>query len=775
MKPALVFLSLLSFLLNSGVGLAMPEPEEGQGAGQSPLALQVQDPRFNALAESIAEEVRALRGSDQASTDAVLVVVGARPEDVPSVAVPPAAAVVWVDPIGWLHEPLSGALDADSRQRLVAREPLKDKVQADLEVFREILNETSFVRGSNAPEILVLVDPWLFPAGPVFKSVGRSMGLRIRIVDAGRGLALEDEGGEGAKSQRVVYLPPGLDMEIGPLAASLRAEKLPSFSARHGLKDVENGILAARLGSDERWLARRAALAVIGLAQGLPSPEATESGHRRLAMHLGTAEALGLEVPWRLKLSAKTFVDSQAGDSSSAVDALSVAQAREEAVAANLALRARSLATAASEQEIERALARLRPQLTLSSQVRNLDEDSAAAAFGAQPELLATLLGEASLILFSEDARAAVDIARLTQAARDLELRQLELDIALQAAVNLLGVARARAFEAIEKENLDLTYADLDAARSRRAVGSANRADVARLQARAARDRQAVVAAYGERRALEVALNRVLARPLDEEILPDIEPAALPLEDVVGKPDSFQALSRGVLARARELAPEMAAAREVVSARERALLAARRAFRLPTASAFARLETRFFDDGAGVEPPMLPFGGDGFPGAPDTNWSVGIGLSLPIATGGERGARQTEAEIRLGESQAVLARAEQQVEERARLALLGLETSYEAAFQARFAAKAAQEAFEVVEDGYLRGAENLTTLLDAQTELRIALLSRATASYAAHTRWLELQRASGGFFESDDQLLLGLTEIGMTSEEDGANEDSANP
>ncbi|MEM7587365.1 MAG: TolC family protein, partial [Acidobacteriota bacterium] len=376
-----------------------------------------------------------------------------------------------------------------------------------------------------------------------------------------------------------------------------------------------------------------------------------------------------------------------------------------------------------------------------------------------------TATGEASWLLFSEDARAGVDGARLVQAARELELQELEKDIALESALALLAVAQARAFEAIERENLSLTYADLAAAESRRAAGTGSRADVARLRARISRDRQALVAAYEARRGAEIRFNRLLDRPLDQQILPVIDEAEsaarqandpaetlpLPLEATVRTPAAFDGLGAKLLTLAEAQAPEIAAAQRLLEAREREVLAARRAFYLPTAFASASLATRLAEGGVGREPPTPP-GAEGlFPLPPDTSWSLGVGVELPILTGGARAARRARAELDRDATELLLDRARQQVEERLRLALLGLETAYETRLQAQRAAQAAEEAFEVVEDAYAQGLENLTTLLDAQRELRVARRSQAAATYAALARWHEVERATGG--ELDDAAL----------------------
>ncbi len=748
-------------------------------------------PRFDELTTRVVEEIRGLLGPETESWQvkslppppgsdlgerlsaaaaagaAIAVIVGSAPgyQESESASMP----VLRVDPLGIHPIPEKPGKD----ERWVGAEPMESVAGHDFQALAHLLRQISDRASSPEPEVLVLIDDWLESAEPSLRRAGERAGLSLRLEPIGPG-ALEAatdwerwlDARAGAAA--AVYLPPGLAIDIPTLAPALAALQLPGFSGR-GRADVENGVLAARADHPPQRLARRVGLEVLAWVRGLPSVAAPEAFHSsplasdpRLVLHLGTAERLGLQLPWRIRLPAETV-----GSPSVDPEVTSMAGARREAVAVNLDLRARGLATAAGEQEIEQALARLRPRLRLGAGGRWSDSESAEAAFGARPERLVTATGAASWLLFSEDARAAIDIARRTQAARELELRELELDLGLEAATTLLAVARAHAFESIERQQLRSTLADLDAARARRQVGAGGRADVARLEARAARDRGSLVRARGDRRSHEVRFNRLLARPLEQPVTPRIEgfptpdshgahemPVSLPLEEIVSRPAAFAALGQELLARARERAPEIAAADEIVSAREREVLAARRAFTLPSVEATGQLSTWLADGGAGTRPPPFPGDASGFPEAPDTSWTLGLDLSWPVLTGGSRHARRARAELDLEAARALRARAEQRVEERVRLTLTALESAYEEATQARVAAEAAREAFTVIAEGYRQGGESLTTLLDAQTELLEARLRRAASAYDALTRWLQAQRASGEFLDPAAEAAL---------------------
>ena len=90
------------------------------------------------------------------------------------------------------------------------------------------------------------------------------------------------------------------------------------------------------------------------------------------------------------------------------------------------------------------------------------------------------------------------------------------LDVARGATVGYLDVLRATTFERIQRENLSLTRSNLELARSRQEAGVARASEVIRWENQIAINRRAVIEAGAARSMVEVALNRLLNRPLEE-------------------------------------------------------------------------------------------------------------------------------------------------------------------------------------------------------------------------------------------------------------------
>ncbi|MEM6457518.1 MAG: TolC family protein, partial [Acidobacteriota bacterium] len=697
---------------------------------------------------SITREVHALVGDEDAWTFA--------PDDADGLLrIDAADRTLIVEPSG-LGLQLDARADADTITAVAV-------VADDLDAFRRLTGRTQVI--ALVPASSTALDA---ASADRMRRAAEAIGLSLRVVpvgsDVGAARIIDDLALDADQAARAgVYLAPTVAGEATAIAGALRARDLPAFSGR-GRHDVEAGVLAGADRARVQRLARRVALAVLDAVRSEASPAPREaaiggkaaSSSTALVMHHGTRERLGLRLPWAVRLTVELV---GAPDPPDADAILTLDDAMRTAIAANLDLTARRLRTAADGEEISRALSALRPRVDLVAQGLTIDEDSAAASFGNQPERVLQATGEASWVLFAEGLRANVDIQRRLQLARTLELEQTRLDIALDAGLAYLDALEAAAFERVERANLTLSRADLDAARDRRAIGAGGPADVARLEARIAQNRQRLVEAHAARRGAELALNQLLARPLDRPLsapLPDDEDPdgaadVRPLADALTDPQRFDRFRDRHVARALAEAPGIAAADALIAAADRRLLAAQRAFVLPDVSLAGSLTVDLTESGAGTAPPAAGSGAGGpsFPEQPDERWSLALRATLPLYAGGARAVERTQADLDRDALRAQRATVAQRAEQRARAALINLESAYESSRQASEAARAADRAYAVVRDGYAAGRETLTTLLDAQNTARVTRLRATSAVYALRGRWLDLQRAVGGFVALD--------------------------
>ncbi|MEM8964043.1 MAG: hypothetical protein AAGD38_21340, partial [Acidobacteriota bacterium] len=221
-------------------------------------------------------------------------------------------------------------------------------LSADFELMRRVL-------GTERSSVVVIVEPaWLAidpELEPRLIDDTRARATDLRVVS----LASIDEAPiEGVEA---IYIPSGLTLDAKTI--SERWPDVPVISGR-GRVDIDSGVLAAIERDGQRRLARRVALAVSDRLRGGPSSFSvpTVTGGQ-LVIDRNVADRLGIALPWALRLEAALVGTTPPADSMTLRDVMT------RAIEANLDFSARQLRTAANEEDIARAMAARRPQLTV--------------------------------------------------------------------------------------------------------------------------------------------------------------------------------------------------------------------------------------------------------------------------------------------------------------------------------------------------------------------------------------------------------------------------
>jgi outer membrane protein TolC/ABC-type uncharacterized transport system substrate-binding protein len=553
-----------------------------------------------------------------------------------------------------------------------------------------------------------------------------------------------------------VYITPLLlsAQEFQKLIRGLIARKLPTFSYL-GFEEVEKGVLAgAAPATDFSRLARRTALNLqrILLGEDAADLPATIPREEQLTINMATARAIGFSPRWDILIEAEQLFT----EPTSEVRQWSLESVVKEAVAVNLELAAADRKVAAGLENIHKARAGLLPQLGLSASGLVIDSDRAAASFGTQAEKSLNASLQLQQSLYSESAWANLDIQRHQQTGLQQEWRQLRLDVIQEAATGYLNVLRAKTLQKVQKNNLRVTRSNLDLARNRREIGFSSPAEVYRWENQLARDRRALIDADVARAQAEIALNRVLHRPLEEAFAtigqglddPTLIASDPRLFAQLATPAAFARFRDFMVNEGLRASPELKRLDAAIAAQKRAGIAARRAFWVPDLTLQAGITQLLGEEGEGVDSPFNRLKGlipVDIPEADDTSWNVGLKLSLPLFAGGSRWAEliQTERQIdRLElERQALAARLEQGI----RSALQDSRATHAGIRLSREGAQAAQKNLELVTDAYSRGVVSILELLDAQNAALIAEQSAANAVYDFLLDLMAVQRSVGQF------------------------------
>jgi outer membrane protein TolC len=542
-----------------------------------------------------------------------------------------------------------------------------------------------------------------------------------------------------------IQLPPE---ERSHLVTGLIERKLPSFTAL-GEIFVEEGLLAG-LGAADFFprMARRIAVntqrILLGEAAGTIPVEI--SLREQLTINMETARAIGVSPTYAALLEANVLHADEVGT----IRTLTLAEAVHEAIDVNLDLLARERSVAAGQEDVRRASSIFWPQLDIGALGLVIDEDRAIASFGSQPER--SLTGSVGLtqLLFSDDALANKSIRTSLQTGREWDFETLRLDIAVEAGVTYLNLLRAQSLEQVQRNNVTLTRSNLELAEVRRSIGAANPAEVFRWESQLATDRKALVEAEASVQVAQIAVNRLLDRPLEERFQTEEVDLEKPwrvtgdprIGGYIETPSRFRAFQDFAVEEGNTNAPELKVLAAALAAQERSLINAKRAYWAPLIAAEASLDEYLSKSGEGTEPPELPAGGL-FPTPDDTLWSVGLSASLPLFTGWARKADRIQAEEELARLRLDYDAVAQRIEQRIRSGMEVARASLTGIGLARQAADAAAKNLELVTDAYARGAVSIIDLLDAQNASLNAEELATNATYDYLVDLLEVERAIG--------------------------------
>ena len=552
-----------------------------------------------------------------------------------------------------------------------------------------------------------------------------------------------------------VYVTPLLRLpqaELQALIEGLKVRKLPSFSY-FGHSEVQQGILAgAAPKSDFPRLARRSALAIQSILLGKDPGELPVffSQEERLSINMRTARAIGFSPTWEQLIEAELIAE----DANGPTRQLTLAETVNEALNLNLDLAASDRRIAAGEAEVRKARATLLPQLAVVANGLLVDEDRAEASFGSQAErsVSGALVLEQSL--YSEARRTNYHVQGQQQEARLQERRQLRLDIVQAAAAGYLNVLRAKTLQTIQTNNLRVTRSNLTLARRRQAVGFSGPAEVYRWESQLAQDRKAVVQAATQRSLAEIALNRLLQRPAEEAFTtaevdlgdPQFLVSNQRLEPYLATPAAFARYRDFMVQEGLAEIPELQRIDRAIDAQERIRLAAKRSFWAPEVSLRAGINQQLYEGGAGVD---SPFPGSllGFdiPQANDTDWNVGLNLSLPLFTSGARSGELQQANEELARLHIERQAFSDRFEQRIRSALQRARASHTIIRLSAQGATAARKNLGLVTDAYSRGLVSIIQLIDAQNAALVADSVAASSVYDFFIDLMEVQRAVGRF------------------------------
>ena len=543
------------------------------------------------------------------------------------------------------------------------------------------------------------------------------------------------------------------DDEFQNLVNGIIQRGLPSYSYI-GIKEVEQGILATfSHESNTIHFARTVALVVHDILRGERpgNIQVSFAADKQMTINMATARAINIFPDFDVLTEADLLNEGE----TDIARQMHLHKAVQEAVKANLDLAAADRALLAGSQKVNERRAPLLPQVGLGAGAFVIDEDRAEASFGQLPEKSFSGSITASQLIYSDKVWTAYLAEKLQQYSRIEDRESLRLDVILAASSAYLDVLRAETIEAIEKENLRLTRANLERAQVRVNIGAAGPEEVYRWEVEISKRRQVVLRAESVTLDTKNQLNRILNRPLQEPFLSSAMELADPLQlltdnRVIGKIGNSRKLNifrSFMVDEGLKISPELRSIDNEIAALERVNLSAKRNFWLPDFILEGDVFQNFEKSGAGSSYP------EGVEGRDDTDWSVGVFATFPLIVGGAKSAtlnRTTEELYSLRLNRQATA---QRIEQSILFSINLIRASFPSIQLSRDAAVSSGKNLQLVTDSYERGILSIIDLLDAQNQALNANLDAANAVYNFLIDLMKVQRSVGLFvFFLDEDL-----------------------
>ena len=521
---------------------------------------------------------------------------------------------------------------------------------------------------------------------------------------------------------------------------------IPGFSL-FGRLDVNFGVLAGIApASNFDLISRRVALNMQRIVGGDDASEIGVSLPKKeeLVINMETARKINYSPNWDI-LQEAVIINEQRSDINRTVNLYSLIQ---EGLENNLDLKISALDVQATEQDVNIADASVLPQLDLSINHTLVDSESAVASNGRNPEHLGSAAASFQQIIYSEQILANRAIQKLLLKSQEAQLQLQSLDVILDVSNSYLNLLRAKTSEKIQKQNLETTRRNLELARVSNAIGQSGPSDLYRWQSEISTAKANLLNATAQRIQAEYALNQLILRPVNEPFVTeeiDIDDPSLIINDerigqYINNPREFYIYADFLVQETKSNLPELQQLDYNINAQDRSRLLFRRNLYAPNIALSGGANYEMYRGGQGTETPP----GFGLPN--DLTWSVGIGASIPVFTGGERRAQFQQSKIDLEKLRKNRLNLERILEQQTRSVLENVRASYTNIGLTKDAEVAAVKNFALVQDAYSKGAVTITQLLDAQNAAISAQLNSANAVYIFMIDIISMGRATGEYY-----------------------------
>ncbi len=571
------------------------------------------------------------------------------------------------------------------------------------------------------------------------------------------------------KQVKTVYLTPGIrmpDSQRKLLVKQLNERKVFTFTGV-GAVDIRNGALAGQLPPLNERLARHAALNAMRFFSGMRSRNPLDSlkPRRKLMINELTAVAVGYHVSEKVAEKAQEVepepkqktvvaalpeVDRVPFENylkKKSAPELTLAQAVKRGLKKNASLSVKQAEVEEDQQDRDRLLTELFPQVRGNVGYTRVDENLAQRSFETIPLDRSSAGVALRQLIFSDPVISKLRAANKNVDSALFKEEALRLDVAAQTQERYIDCLAAAALYWIREYNLKLTQQNLETARQRKAAGTAGPQEVYRWESQEAQDRSRVISAQSALQRAMVGLNRIMGENQNQiwafqdhrGVHIDGAFNAQTFRSLIKNPKDFSVLNTFVIDEALDTSPELKSIDSLIDATRIVRGFYRRRFWTPEASmAFDYSHTfdQTYDNPAGYEDFFKKIPEDS-----DNHWALQVKLVWSLFEGGGKVVDMRKNRATLRKLESLHREAGQIIEERARNALIRASTARSDMDLAKVAAVAAKKNFKVVRDGYAQGVATILDLLDAQREAMVQERQAILSEYRFLKAVVEVERS----------------------------------
>lgn len=570
--------------------------------------------------------------------------------------------------------------------------------------------------------------------GPYFQKLGVDYNIELIPVSDNPQSDLK----KLSKEIDAVYLLPQLYKSVEKeqqLIDSFNDLQLPSFSLI-GRSDVNRGIMASISPTDYISVyARRIALNVMKILEGENAKDLSTqvSGiENDFVINMSTIDKLQIYPSFEV-LSEASLVDVLVQSDIS----YSIESAIATGLAGNLSFQVSTNNVDIQDAEIGIAKSNLLPQLTANTNIYLLDNNTsdfyaAAGLPNAQAEWTGNI--ELSQLIYSRGAWANVAIQKSLLQAEQAGLKAEKMNLITDICMTYLQCLQAQANVEVQNNNVKSTRYNLNIAKTKEKIGTTSKVDVYGFETQLALNKTKLNDAQTQLKQIQIALNQLLNRPLNETfILEDIEDTNgltfLNDERIVEQLQSVYDfrkvgafLSNYVVANA----PELEEINWAIAAQNHSLNANKNSLWQPVVALQGSLDKRL--GRYGTKAPIENFEALGVDILVPT-WNIGVGASLPIFQGNLRKKRIEKDKVTILQLEQSKDLLKQQLSSNIHMSVENLSNSYSDVMYLKHADESSSKYLKVVQELYREGVATIVTLIDAQNNALSAKLGYVSSQY----------------------------------------------